>query len=90
MCLYGWNYGFIRTVDTEPWHFGYKPELAQNGPTAKLDYVYKANINSNLGDAYKNTHNRWNNVFGAVEPNWNQEWLAFQEQEAQDLSNGIA
>ena len=89
MCLHGWKYGFIRSVNTEPWHFVYKPVVAQKGPTAILDYVYKPNINSNLDDAYKNTHNRWNNVFGEVEPNWGQALLAFQEQEAQELSNGF-
>lgn len=80
MCKHGWKYGFIRTVNTEPWHFGYKPEQAQNGPTAVLNYRYEPGIE------YKQTTNRWNNVFGAEEPNWGLELLAFQDQQAQELN----
>ena len=80
MCKHGWKYGFIRTVSTEPWHFGYRPDKAQNGPTSLLEYKYEP------GRAYKDTTNRWNNVFGSVEPNWGPEWLAFQEQEIQTLN----
>jgi LAS superfamily LD-carboxypeptidase LdcB len=80
MCRHGWKYGFIRTVNTEPWHFGYKPEQAKNGPTAILNYRYEPGV------AYKQTTNRWNNVFGAEEPNWDFELLAFQDQQAQELN----
>jgi LAS superfamily LD-carboxypeptidase LdcB len=80
LARHGWKYGFIRTVYSEPWHFGYKPEKAKNGPTAILNYKYEP------GKDYKETTNRWNNVFGATEPNWDQEWLAFQDQQAQELN----
>jgi len=80
MCKNGWKYGFIRTVSTEPWHFGFRPDKAKNGPTAVLEYKYEP------GRAYKDTTNRWNNVFGSVEPNWGPELLAFQEQEIQALN----
>ena len=83
MCQNGWKYGFIRTVNTEPWHFGYSPEKAKNGPTAVLSYKYEPGVE------YKNTTNRWNNVFGAVEPNWESELLVFQEQQAQNLNDQI-
>ena len=83
MCKHGWKYGFIRTVNTEPWHFGYSPEKSKNGPTAILPYKYEP------GTEYKNTTNRWNNVFGEIEPNWGSELLAFQEQQAQNLNDQI-
>jgi hypothetical protein len=83
LARHGWKYGFIRTVYSEPWHFGYKPEKAKNGPTAILEYKYEP------GKDYKETTNRWNNVFGATEPNWDQEWLAFQDQQAQELNDQI-
>ena len=79
----GWKYGFIRTVYSEPWHFGYRPEKAKDGPTAVLSYKYEP------GKAYKETTNRWNNVFGETEPNWETELLAFQEQQAQELNDQI-
>ena len=81
LCFHGWKYGFIRTVEDEDWHFDYKPSLAKNGPTAKLNYIYQP------GKAYKQTQYRWNNVFGPTEPNWGNEWLAFQEQQAQELND---
>lgn len=81
MCLNGWKYGFIRTVSTEPWHFGYRPDKAKNGPTSILEYKYEP------GRSYKNTTNRWNNVFNTTEPNWGEELLAFQEQEIQELND---
>lgn len=31
-----WKYGFIRVVSTEEWHFEYRPDIAKNGPFAKL------------------------------------------------------
>ena len=31
-----YKYGFVRTVGSEEWHFEYHPELAKNGPYAKL------------------------------------------------------
>ena len=80
LCKEGWKYGFIRTVQSEPWHFGYSPEKAKNGPTAILPYIYEP------GRSYKDTTNRWNNVFGSIENNWNQEYIAFQEQQAQELN----
>lgn len=76
----GWKYGFIRTVSTEPWHFGYRPDKAKNGPTSILEYKYEP------GQAYTDTTNRWNNVFGNTEPNWSAQWLEFQEQQAQELN----
>jgi hypothetical protein len=79
----GWKYGFIRTVGTEPWHFGYRPDKAKDGPTAILQYRYEP------GKTYKETTNRWNNVFGDTEPNWSQELVAFQEQQAQQLNDQI-
>ena len=66
----GWFYGFIRVVKSEPWHFKYSPGDAQKGPTAILPYKYDP------GKSYENTLNRWNNVFGAEEPNWGQELAA--------------
>jgi hypothetical protein len=80
MCKNGWKYGFIRTVYSEPWHFGYLPSDAKNGPTAKLKYKYEPGIEM------KNTTNRWNNVFGSAEPNWDEEYIAFQNQQAQELN----
>ncbi len=80
LCKEGWKYGFIRTVKSEPWHFGYLPEKAKNGPTAILPYTYEP------GKSYRDTTNRWNNVFGSIENNWNQEYIAFQEQQAQELN----
>ena len=59
------------------------PEKAKDGPTALLPYKYEP------GAAYLNTTNRWNNVFGEVEPNWGSELLAFQEQQAQNLNDQI-
>ena len=80
LARHGWKYGFIRTVYSEPWHFGYRPDKAKNGPTAILPYRYEP------GKSYKETTNRWNNVFGATEPNWSQEYVQFQEQQAQELN----
>ena len=80
MCWNGWKYGFIRTVYSEPWHFGYLPSDAKNGPTAKLNYKYEPGIEM------KDTTNRWNNVFGSAEPNWDEEYIAFQNQQAQELN----
>ena len=80
LCKEGWKYGFIRTVKSEPWHFGYLPEKAKNGPTSILPYVYEP------GKSYSDTTNRWNNVFGSIENNWDQEYIAFQEQQAQELN----
>jgi len=80
LCKEGWKYGFIRTVKSEPWHFGYLPEKAKNGPTALLPYIYEP------GRSYRDTTNRWNNVFGSIENNWNQEYISFQEQQAQELN----
>ena len=80
LCKEGWKYGFIRTVKSEPWHFGYSPEKAKNGPTALLPYTYEP------GRSYRDTTNRWNNVFGSIENNWGQEYIAFQEQQAQELN----
>ena len=77
----GWKFGFIRTVSSEPWHFGYRPDVAEKGPTALLPYKYEP------GKSYKNTTNRWNNVFGSIEPDWTQELIAFQEQQAQQLND---
>ena len=79
----GWKYGFIRTVYSEPWHFGYRPEKAQNGPTAILPYKYEP------GKGMEYTTNFWNNVFGQTEPNWETELLAFQEQQARELNDQI-
>ena len=84
LCKNGWKFGFIRTVSSEPWHFGYRPDVAKNGPTALLEYKYEP------GRAYQDTTNRWNNVFNSVEPNWAEEWLAFQEQQAQALNDQSA
>lgn len=81
LCKNGWKYGFIRTVSSEPWHFGYQPDRAKNGPTALLEYSYEP------GRSYENTTNRWNNVFGDTEPNWGQELVLFEEQEAQKLND---
>jgi hypothetical protein len=75
LCKHGWKFGFIRTVGTEPWHFGYRPTIAKNGPTALLTYTYQP------GKTTKQTTNRWNNVFGSEEPNWAQELIAFEEQQ---------
>ena len=83
LARHGWKYGFIRTVKTEPWHFGYKPEVAKDGPTALLPYKYEP------GKSYKNTTNRWNNVFGEQVPNWELELVAFQEKQAQELDDQI-
>lgn len=83
LCLHGWKYGFIRTVSKEDWHFDYKPSLAQKGPTAKLDYRYEP------GKAHKQTKNLWNNVFGTTEPNWNEQWIAFQEQQTQQINDQV-
>lgn len=83
LARHGWKYGFIRTVKTEPWHFGYKPETAKDGPTALLPYKYEP------GKSYKNTTNRWNNVFGEQVPNWELELIAFQEKQAQELDDQI-
>ena len=77
----GWKFGFIRTVSSEPWHFGYRPDVAEKGPTALLPYKYEP------GKSYKNTTNRWNNVFGSMEPDWTQELIAFQEQQTQQLND---
>ena len=74
LCKHGWKFGFIRTVGSEPWHFGYRPTKAKNGPTALLTYTYQP------GKSTKETTNRWNNVFGPQEPNWAQELIKFQEQ----------
>ena len=74
-----YKYGFIRTVSTEDWHFDYKPELAIKGATAKLKYTYQP------GKSYAQTTNLWNNVFGANEPNYNEELVAFQEQKVATL-----
>ncbi len=38
-----WKFGFVRTVASEEWHFDYLPNLASNGPYARL-----AGTNSNL------------------------------------------
>jgi len=38
-----WKYGFIRTVNTEEWHFEYRPNEANQGP-----YVRVAGNNGNL------------------------------------------
>ena len=83
LCRHGWKYGFIRTVYSEPWHFGYKPEQSKNGPTAVLEYKYEP------GRDYKETTNRWNNVFGSTEPNWDKEWLIYQEQQASELNDQV-
>jgi len=83
LARHGWKYGFIRTVKTEPWHFGYKPEVAKDGPTALLPYKYEP------GKSYKNTTNRWNNVFGEQVPNWETELVEFQEKQAQELNDQI-
>lgn len=80
LCKNGWKYGFIRTVYSEPWHFGYLPADAKKGPTAKLNYKYQPGV------GYKDTTNRWNNVFGSLEPNWGVEYTAFINQQAQELN----
>lgn len=80
LCKNGWKYGFIRTVYSEPWHFGYLPSHAKKGPTAKLSYKYQP------GTSYEDTENRWNNVFGPSEPNWSVEYIEFQNQQAQELN----
>ena len=80
LCKEGWKYGFIRTVKTEDWHFGYLPSYAKKGPTAKLSYKYEP------GKSYNKTKNYWGNVFGPNEPNWDEEYIAFQNQQAQELN----
>ncbi len=75
LCKHGWKFGFIRTVSSEPWHFGYRPTKAKNGPTALLAYTYQP------GKPTKETTNRWNNVFGSEEPNWAQKLIEFEEQQ---------
>ena len=79
LCKNGWKYGFIRTVHSEPWHFGYLPADAKKGPTAKLKYKYQPGV------SYLETKNRWNNVFGSSEPNWDVEYTAFINNQAQTV-----
>ena len=79
LCKNGWKYGFIRTVYSEPWHFGYRPADAKKGPTAKLEYKYQPGV------PYTETKNRWNNVFGSSEPNWDVEYTAFIDNQAQTV-----
>jgi LAS superfamily LD-carboxypeptidase LdcB len=44
MALNGWKYGFVRTVSTETWHWEYHPQLAKQGPYAKLGGKPDANF----------------------------------------------
>jgi LAS superfamily LD-carboxypeptidase LdcB len=49
----GYKFGFVRTVSTEEWHFEYLPNLAKNGPYAKVDgtdaKLFYADLGLNAG-----------------------------------------
>ena len=38
----GWKYGFVRTVNTEEWHFEYRPDLAKLGPYGGFAGMYSS------------------------------------------------
>lgn len=44
-----WKYGLIRTVGVEEWHFEYEPELAKNGPYAKIPGTHANRFYNDLG-----------------------------------------
>jgi len=51
MALNGWKYGFVRTVSTETWHWEYHPQLAKQGPYAKLGGKPDANFKRTMAFA---------------------------------------